>query len=293
MLLLMGPGTIGLAATQVNVFVNTVLATSQGTGAVSWLNYAFRLMYLPIGLFGVSIATAALPAVSRHAAARRHRRRSARRWRTSSLMLMLNVPATVGLIVLAHRPSCGSSSSAGASLPADTAATAAALRSTPSGCSATPVVRIASPTFYALRRQPHAGDRQRRVRARSTWRSTSRSCALLGFRGLALGTVARRRSQRRGAAVPAAAPPRRPRRRSRHEGARPSWAVSASDERRGGGRTPRSSHGCPATGFTGACLRAGTSPARRPSRQTRGTRSRCADDGQHAERRRRSCRSAG
>ena len=67
-LVLMGPGTIGLAATQVNLFVNTLLATSQGTGAVSWLSYAFRLMYLPIGLFGVSIATAALPAVSRYAA---------------------------------------------------------------------------------------------------------------------------------------------------------------------------------------------------------------------------------
>ena len=51
---LMGPGTIGMAATQINVFVNTVLATGQGTGAVSWLDYAFRLMYLPIGLFGVS-----------------------------------------------------------------------------------------------------------------------------------------------------------------------------------------------------------------------------------------------
>ena len=64
-LLLMGPGTIGMAATQINVFVNTQLATGQGTGAVSWLDFAFRLMYLPIGLFGVSIATAATPAISR------------------------------------------------------------------------------------------------------------------------------------------------------------------------------------------------------------------------------------
>ena len=64
----MGPGTIGMAATQINVFVNTVLATREGTGAVSWLDYAFRLMYLPIGLFGVSIATASTPAVSRLAA---------------------------------------------------------------------------------------------------------------------------------------------------------------------------------------------------------------------------------
>ena len=48
-----------------------------GTGAVSWLNYAFRLMYLPIGLFGVSIATAVLPAVSRHVRRQRRLRRCA------------------------------------------------------------------------------------------------------------------------------------------------------------------------------------------------------------------------
>ena len=66
---LMGPGVAGLAAVQVNLFVNSWLATSLGTGAVSWLDYAFRLMYMPIGLFGISIATAALPDISGHAAA--------------------------------------------------------------------------------------------------------------------------------------------------------------------------------------------------------------------------------
>jgi putative peptidoglycan lipid II flippase len=63
-LLLMGPSTVGLAAVQINIFVNTVLAAGEGTGAVSWLNFAFRLMYLPIGLFGVSVATAALPTLA-------------------------------------------------------------------------------------------------------------------------------------------------------------------------------------------------------------------------------------
>ena len=57
-----------MAATQINVLVNTQFASSQGTGAVSWLDYAFRLMYLPIGLFGVSIAAASTPALSRLAA---------------------------------------------------------------------------------------------------------------------------------------------------------------------------------------------------------------------------------
>src|SRR5471032_28184 len=101
-LLLMGPGTIGLAATQVNIFVNTLLATGQGTGAVSWLTYAFRLMYLPIGLFGVSIATAVLPAVSRHAAVDDLAGIRATVSRGLAMMLMLNVPATLGLFVLAR-----------------------------------------------------------------------------------------------------------------------------------------------------------------------------------------------
>ena len=46
---LIGPGTIAGAAVQINLLVNMVLATGEGTGAVSWLSYAFRVMYLPIG----------------------------------------------------------------------------------------------------------------------------------------------------------------------------------------------------------------------------------------------------
>ena len=148
-LVLMGPGTIGLAATQVNVFVNTVLATGEGTGAVSWLNYAFRLMYLPIGLFGVSIATATLPAVSRHAADRDEP--AARRTIADglTLMLVLNVPATVGLIVLAT-PIVRVIFERAAFTPADTAATAAAVRFYALGLVGYSIVRIASPVFYAL-----------------------------------------------------------------------------------------------------------------------------------------------
>ena len=66
-LLLMGPGTLGGAAAQINVFVNTMLATSEN-GAAAALNYAFRLMYLPVGIFAVSVATAAIPELARHAA---------------------------------------------------------------------------------------------------------------------------------------------------------------------------------------------------------------------------------
>ena len=150
-LLLMGPGTLGLAATQLNLVVNMYLATGEGTGAQTWLDLAFRLMYLPIGLFGVSIATAVLPAVSRHVVA--HDTRASRDTVSDGLALMvaLNIPATVGLIVLAV-PIVRVIFEHGAFLPSDTIATAGALRFYALGLVGYSVVRIASPTFYALGR---------------------------------------------------------------------------------------------------------------------------------------------
>ena len=185
-LVLMGPGTVGLAATQVNVFVNTVLATGEGTGAVSWLNYAFRLMYLPIGLFGVSIATATLPAVSRHAA--QGDEAAARRTIADglTLMLMLNVPATVGLMVLAL-PIVRVIFERAAFTPADTAATAAAVQFYALGLVGYSIVRIASPVFYALgqNRTPVM------VSVATVLANALLNVALvrvMGYRGLALGT---------------------------------------------------------------------------------------------------------
>lgn len=150
-LLLMGPGTIGLAATQVNIFVNTLLATSQGTGAVSWLSYAFRLMYLPIGLFGVSIGTAVLPAVSRHAATDDAAGIRDTLSRGLAMMLIVNVPATLGLIALAT-PIVRLLFERGQFLPADTDATAAAVRLYAAGLVGYSAARIASPAFYAIGR---------------------------------------------------------------------------------------------------------------------------------------------
>jgi putative peptidoglycan lipid II flippase len=148
-LVLMGPGTLGLAATQVNLLVNMFLATREGTGAVSWLDYAFRVMYLPIGLFGVSIATAVLPAVSRHVVAKDLRASRDTIADGLSLMMTMNVPATVGLMVLAV-PIVRVIFEHGRFAPADTLATAAALRFYAIGLVGYSIVRIASPTFYAL-----------------------------------------------------------------------------------------------------------------------------------------------
>ena len=183
---LMGPGTIGLAATQVNVFVNTVLATGQGTGAVSWLNYAFRIMYLPIGLFGISVATAAVPTVSRHAAA--GDRPAIRRTMADglTLMMMLNVPATVGLIVLST-PIVRLIFERRAFTAADTAATAGALQFYAVGLLGYAVVRIASPTFYAMN-DSRTPVKISLVAVLVNVALSLTLVRLIGYRGLALGT---------------------------------------------------------------------------------------------------------
>ncbi|MSO56641.1 MAG: murein biosynthesis integral membrane protein MurJ [Acidobacteria bacterium] len=184
---LMVPGIAGLAAVQVNLFVNSWLATDLGTGAVSWLDYAFRLMYLPIGLFGISIATAALPGISGHAASNDDP--GVRRGFSSGLrmMLMLNIPATLGLVVLAT-PIVALIFERGRFTPADTAATAAALACYAPGLVGYSVVKLASPVFYAM------GNSRIPVFASAVSVGCNITLNLmlvrvLGHRGLALGTA--------------------------------------------------------------------------------------------------------
>jgi putative peptidoglycan lipid II flippase len=184
---LMGPGIAGLAAVQVNLFVNSWLATSLGTGAVSWLDYAFRLMYMPIGLFGISIATAALPNISGHAAA--NDTEGVRQSVSSGLrmMLVLNVPATAGLAALAA-PIVKLIYEHGRFTPADTAATAGALMYYAPGLIGYSAVKLISPAFYALGSS--------RIPLIASGTSVIANIALnlvlvrtMGHRGLALGTA--------------------------------------------------------------------------------------------------------
>jgi putative peptidoglycan lipid II flippase len=185
-LLLMGPGTIGMAATQINVLVNTQFAAGEGTGAISWLDYAFRIMYLPIGLFGISIAAASTPALSRLAAEDDLPRMRTTVGSAIGLMLALNVPATIGLIALAT-PIVALIFEHGVFTAADTAATALALRYYAIGLVGYSIVRIISPAFYALHRS--------RIPVVASIASVVANVLLnlalvrvMGYAGLALGT---------------------------------------------------------------------------------------------------------
>ncbi|HET9371223.1 MAG TPA: murein biosynthesis integral membrane protein MurJ [Vicinamibacterales bacterium] len=184
---LMGPGTIGNAASQINLFVNTVLATSLGTGPISYLNYAFRLMYLPIGIFGVSVATAVLPDLSRHATTSDHAEiRRTLSWGLR-LMLALNVPATLGLIALAV-PIIELIFEGGKFTSVETAATASALMFYAPGLIGYSTVKIVSPTFYAM----HDARTPMLVSLFSVAANVVLNLTLVrrfGFQGLALGTA--------------------------------------------------------------------------------------------------------
>ncbi len=148
-LFLMLPATIGLSATQINIFVNTNFASSCAQGSVSWLNYAFRMVQLPIGVFGVAISIAAMPVMAKYAA--RGDIQGLRQTFTSSLVMVfsLTIPATAGLIILAH-PIIRLIFEHGRFTPFDTAQTAAALTCYAYGLFAYSSVKIMVPVFYAL-----------------------------------------------------------------------------------------------------------------------------------------------
>ncbi|HKW02499.1 MAG TPA: murein biosynthesis integral membrane protein MurJ [Vicinamibacterales bacterium] len=185
-LMLMGPGMLGVAAAQINIFVNTSLATSTD-GAASALGFAFRFMYMPVGIFGVSIATAAIPDLARHAAGESYDgMRTTLSWGIR-LMLMLSVPATVGLMVLSE-PIVEAIYRGGRFDEASVRMVASSLAYYAPGIVGYSVVKIAAPSFYALKdaRTPII------VSVISVLTNLALNLSLnsvMGFRGLALGTA--------------------------------------------------------------------------------------------------------
>jgi putative peptidoglycan lipid II flippase len=148
MLMLMGPATLGVAAAQINLFVSTSLATGQD-GAAAALQYAFRLIYVPIGIVGVSVATAAIPDLAGHAASAAFREMRATVSWGLRLMLMLSVPAVVGMMVLA-RPIVELLFEYGRFDTQSTILVAGALFFYAPGILGYSAVKILSPGFYSL-----------------------------------------------------------------------------------------------------------------------------------------------
>ena len=149
---LMMPSVIAASAVQINVVVNTNFASYLQDGAISWLQYAFRLLQLPIGVFGVAIATVTLPLVSRLAArvvGDDFRKTLSRALR---LAVFLTLPAAAGLAVLAV-PIIGLLYQRGSFSAEAAFHTGEALQLYAIGLVGYSCIKVLSPAFYAIDRR--------------------------------------------------------------------------------------------------------------------------------------------
>src|SRR5437588_817541 len=149
LLRLLVPSIFGLAAVQITIFINTLLASLLRAGSISYLYYADRVMEFPLGVFGIALASAALPPMSRQAAAGDRPGLA----RTMNFALRLScytaLPATVGLVLL-RLPITRVLFERGHFGPVETAATAWALAWYSLGLVAFSATRIAAQAFYAM-----------------------------------------------------------------------------------------------------------------------------------------------
>ena len=145
---LMVPAIFGVSVAQLNVLINTLLASFLVTGSVSWLYYSDRLMEFPLGVFGIALATVILPSLSRRHAANSTEEFSqlldwALRW-----VFIIAVPASLGLIVLAG-PLLVTFFYYGAFGERDVIMSARALMAFSIGLVGFVLVKVLAPGFYA------------------------------------------------------------------------------------------------------------------------------------------------
>jgi putative peptidoglycan lipid II flippase len=182
---LMAPAVIGLAAIQINIFVNTRFAAALGDGPIAQLSYAFRVFYLPIGVFSVALATVTTTRVSEDAANRDLPKLAASTGEGVSAVWMLMTASTVGLVVLAEpvvRVLYFSFTEA------EVAATSMILQAYVLGLLPYGLVKILAPSFYVLDRP--------RIPLLASFCAVAVNIAfnaatyqILGAPGLALGTT--------------------------------------------------------------------------------------------------------
>lgn len=100
-LVLMAPALFGVSISQLNLLLDSTIATLLGDGAVSWLFYSDRLVELPLGVFGVAIATVIMPGLSRLSAAQSTQKFSAMLDWAIRFVVLIALPATLALVILA------------------------------------------------------------------------------------------------------------------------------------------------------------------------------------------------
>ena len=195
---LMGPAILGSSVGQINLLLDTILASFLASGSISWLYYSDRLMEFPMGVLGVALGTVILPRLSQRHAAEDPAAFSqtldwALRW-----LLLIGVPAAMGLAVLAgpiaatlfysgHTGDAPGAEIGGAFTAQDARMTALSIMAYAPGLVGFIGVKILAPGFYA-RQQMRAPVR---IAVFALLANLGLSLALmlpLGHAGLALAT---------------------------------------------------------------------------------------------------------
>ncbi len=145
---LMIPALFGVSVSQINLLLDTVLASFLPTGSVSWLYYSDRLAELPLGVFGIAVATVILPSLSTHRAAAREEQFSITLDWALRTVLIIGVPSAAALIILAE-PILITLFQNGALTPGDVEMASLSLRAYSLGLIAFMLVKILAPGFYA------------------------------------------------------------------------------------------------------------------------------------------------
>jgi putative peptidoglycan lipid II flippase len=144
------PRMFGLGVSQVNLLVTTIfLASWLAVGSMAYLNYAWLVMMVPLGVFGMAVSTAVFPTLARQSAADEQGEMRELFALTLRMILFLTVPATVGLVVIGE-PIVRLLFERDSFTPAVTRATALALTYYALGLPAHSVVEIVNRAFYAL-----------------------------------------------------------------------------------------------------------------------------------------------
>ncbi len=145
---LMAPALFGVSVSQINLLLDTVLASLLAAGSVSWLYYSDRLVELPLGVFGVAIGTVILPALSkRHASQSKTHFAAMLDW-ALRVVLLLGLPAALALGVLAE-PLLITLFHYGAMTDTDIQMAAMSLRAYAFGLVAFMLIKVLAPGFFA------------------------------------------------------------------------------------------------------------------------------------------------
>lgn len=151
-LTLMIPALFGVSVSQINLLLDTVLASLLPAGSVSWLYYSDRLTELPLGIFAIAVATVILPNLSsqqaRAKAADRDPAFAATLHWALGLIVLVALPATAALVVLA-KPILTTLFQYGAFSPEDVDKAAWSLRAYSVGLTAFMLIKVLAPGYYA------------------------------------------------------------------------------------------------------------------------------------------------